>query len=97
MAKRRSEEEIRELLDEFGRSGLSGAEFAAQIGVSASTLSNWRRRFGACFLEVGSVPPAGGGAYVLDFGAVRLEVPAGFDHREVSGLVSLLREGARLC
>jgi len=33
-----------ELLDEFERSGLSGAEFAALIGVKYTTFSGWRQR-----------------------------------------------------
>lgn len=33
-----------ELLDEFGRSGLSGSEFAALIGVKYTTFSGWRQR-----------------------------------------------------
>jgi hypothetical protein len=33
-----------ELLGEFERSGLSGAEFAALVGVKYSTFSGWRQR-----------------------------------------------------
>jgi len=43
-------ERKRELLDEFARSGLTGAKFAALVGVKYSTLAGWaakRRRHGA--------------------------------------------------
>jgi hypothetical protein len=40
------------LLEEFGRSGLSGAKFAALAGVKYSTFANWvqqrRRQRGGC-------------------------------------------------
>lgn len=41
---RLTRERREELLDEFGWSGLSGAEFAALTGVKYTTFSGWRQR-----------------------------------------------------
>ena len=41
---RTARERREELLDEFEKSGLSGARFAAMIGVRYQTFAGWRRR-----------------------------------------------------
>jgi hypothetical protein len=43
---RRSAEEWRGLVERFGGSGLSQAEFCRQEGISAVSLSSWRRKLG---------------------------------------------------
>lgn len=42
---RRSPKEIQRLCQQFRESGLSQAQFAAQLGVHVVTVSNWLRRF----------------------------------------------------
>lgn len=49
--RRRSPEEIRDLLDEYERSGLTQQAFADRVGVSLSSVSLWLRK-----ARSGSVP-----------------------------------------
>jgi hypothetical protein len=104
MARRHSEGEIGALLREFEGSGLSQGEFAQAVGVSAGTLSRWRRsRAGGApgFVEVGlaglGAGRAGGGPYAVEFSGVRVELPAGFDPGSARELLRAAREEVAGC
>jgi len=46
MAKRRSKEELHELVERFHTSGMKRLEYSRQIGVGKSTLDRWIQRHG---------------------------------------------------
>lgn len=92
-----------EILEEFGRSGMSGSAFAAHIGVKYSTFASWRRRRGQArsrpksatarpqgvvrFLE--AQPASSGAALELDLcGSVRMRIT---DRSQIGLAVELLR------
>ena len=93
-----------EALDVQRASGLSVAEFAPRIGVSAPTFYAWRRRLAAAaprelpaqLVELtvarGSSPAAAAGPMVVQLCAGRrsIEVPAGFDGAELQRLVAAI-------
>ena len=93
-----------EALDVQRASGLSVAEFAPRIGVSAPTFYAWRRRLAAAaprelpaqLVELtvarGSSPAAATGPMVVQLCAGRrsIEVPAGFDGAELQRLVAAI-------
>jgi transposase-like protein len=93
------------LLEEQEQSGLSVAEFAEEIGVTASTLYQWRRRLsspdrGAGGMAAGLVrvqvareeagPAARSSLVVRLRGGRVLEVPPGYDADELSRLIEVL-------
>jgi hypothetical protein len=88
-------------IEEWKRSGLSGAEFAARAGVKESTLRYWKWQVGRQakkaarpgFVEVVAAP----GGLVADapplevlVGARRVLVPAGFDEDTLRRLLRVL-------
>ena len=93
-----------EALDVQRASGLSVAEFAPRVGVSAPTFYAWRRRLAAATprelpaqlveLTVArrSSPAAATGPMVVQLCAGRrsIEVPAGFDGAELQRLVAAI-------
>jgi len=93
-----------EALDVQRASGLSVAEFAPRVGVSAPTFYAWRRRLDAAtprelpaqLVELtvarGSSPAAATGPMVVQLCAGRrsIEVPAGFDGAELQRLVAAI-------
>jgi hypothetical protein len=93
-----------EALDVQRASGLSVAEFAPRVGVSAPTFYAWRRRLAAAtprelpaqLVELtvarGSSPAAATGPMVVQLCAGRrsIEVPAGFDGAELQRLVAAI-------
>lgn len=48
MARRRSTEEVRQIVEQFAASGLSQREFSQQTGIKLSTLGRYVRREGRC-------------------------------------------------
>jgi hypothetical protein len=86
----------RELLEEFARSGLTGAKFAALAGLKYSTFANWaaqRRRAGPS--DAGSEAKMDSAAKVRWLEAV-LDQAQGPADQNVSGLVVRRGGGARL-
>jgi hypothetical protein len=90
------------LLDEFERSGASGAQFAAYVGVKYSTFAYWvsqRRRHRALRLRPGkrhpNAPRQGHGAEPLRWWETVVEPPAQ-GTSEPEGLRVQLPGGARL-
>jgi hypothetical protein len=83
-----------ELLEEFGRSGLSGAKFAALVGVKYSTFAQWAsKRKRARPSETASGAKVEGAAKVRWLEAV-IEQAQGQADKKVSGLVVRLSGGA---
>jgi hypothetical protein len=86
----------RELLEEFDRSGLSGAKFAALAGIKYSTFATWAaRRKRASPAEPASGAKVEGAAQVRWLEAV-LDQAQGPVDKNASGLVVRLSGGARL-
>ncbi len=94
-----------EILSDQASSGLSMAEYAEEVGVTASTLYSWRRRlaqgdgrarspFGLVEVTIEDeqdVPSAGTGQLVVSLGGGRrIEIPGGFDGAELRRLVRVL-------
>lgn len=104
--KRYGEDERRTLVGDFERSGMSAAAFCRQAGITAVTLSAWRRRLGTAPAVALSnapqwVPVVVGnaysgevsvGGYVLTNGLTRLEIPSGFVQQEVEALWRMVSE-----
>lgn len=93
------------ILEQQAESGLSVVDFAAEMGISAWTLYEWRRRLGAAAVvddagaaqphlievAVAPAPHRAAAAFVVEVGAGRrITVPAGFDSRELQRLVGAL-------
>jgi transposase-like protein len=93
-----SPEEREQILAAYRGSGLSQREFAAQNGVSVSSLVLWMRQKGRRptasppLIALPSGFPAGGArAYAIDFrGGHRLEIARGFDPAELERLCHVL-------
>ena len=93
-------------LEDQASSGLSVAEYAEEIGVTAATLYQWRRRlsaqgtddpvasgpFGLVEVSVGGeVAPEIGGIYVVRLGRDReIEVPSKFAEAELRRLIRVV-------
>lgn len=96
MAKRRSAEGWRELVEEWLVSGMSKESFARSRGVSPGTLGWWRWRLGIkrspepAFLDVVVAEPVAAPDLVVEIGALRVRVPVGFDAGELRRLVDAL-------
>lgn len=104
--KRTGRAEWKKRVARWGESGLSAEEFAAEIGVNAGTLRQWKyalnreergsgRRAGApgaaAFVEVTPATATGAAAFQLDLGAGRrLHIPSNFDDGALRRLLSLL-------
>jgi hypothetical protein len=94
MAKRRSAEEIEQLLDQYRASGLTQIEYCRQAGVALSTLSrHLRRHGGACQrliqVRVGAAPePDPGFVLVLGNGR-RIEAGWRFGDAELARLIRI--------
>jgi len=82
------------------RSQLTRKEFAAQAGISVSTLAAWLRKAAvnkerrASFVAVPNLlpPPSAGPAYRLQWrGGLSLEIRPGFSSGELASLLRLLR------
>jgi hypothetical protein len=85
-----------ELLEEFGRSGLSGAKFAALVGVKCSTFAQWvSKRKRASPADTASGVKVDGAAKVCWLEAVLAQAQGPAD-KNASGLVVRLSGGARL-
>jgi transposase-like protein len=99
--KRRTQAQREKLLQAYHNSQLSQAEFAAQAGISLSTLQLWLRK-------AATSPPAHSTAFVQVpnllaqtptvptyrlhlAGGIQLEVSAGFEPEELAVLLQLLR------
>jgi transposase len=89
-------DEWRRRIRDFDRSGLSARDYAAQIGVSAKSISRWRARFRGepkpTFVEVHATAAAGGFEVELVSGR-RVRVPEQFDDDALARLIAVL-EGA---
>jgi hypothetical protein len=86
----------RELLEEFDRSGLSGAKFAALAGIKYSTFATWAaQRQRANPADAAPEPKKGGAAQVRWLEAV-LDQAQGQPGQNASGLVVRLSGGARM-
>jgi hypothetical protein len=86
------------LLDEFERSGASGAQFAAYVGVKYSTFAAWahkRRRQRALAAETGPAPAAPKSAEPVRWWEAVVEGPAGAS-TEAEGLQVCLPGGAQV-
>jgi len=103
--KRYSEKERRALVGDYERSGMSAAAFCRQAGITAVTLAHWRRRLSRRSPKHAKETPApqwvpvvvdhGGemaSCYVLTDDSVRLEVPRGYDFKEVAALWRMMAE-----
>ena len=97
MAKRRSAEQWRELVEEWLASGLARQVFARSRGLSPVTLGWWRWRLGIeadrppVFLDVIVAEPVTVAPdLVVEIGQLRVRVPSGFDARELRRLVDAL-------
>jgi len=96
MAKRRTAQEWRRIVEDWGCSGLSKHEFAESIGVNPGTLGWWRWRFRSepalpAFIDVvvhedQVVAPD----FDLTVGNIGVRVPVGFDARELERLLAVL-------
>ena len=86
----------RELLEEFDRSGLSGAKFAALVGIKYSTFATWAaRRKRAKPAEAASGAKMDGAAKVRWLEAV-IDQAQGQPDKSVPGLAVWLSGGVRL-
>jgi hypothetical protein len=98
-----TEEQRIALVREHAESGLGAAAFCRLRGVSAGSLAEWRRRYGApgqagaadaaggwVSLGVGDAPAEAPAGYVLDLARGRLELPRGFHCGEARLLCELL-------
>jgi transposase-like protein len=106
--RRYTEAERLEILEEFNTSGHSQVRFAAQRGISTTTLRNWlresqelvKKKSSKKFLPVRIMPETredGGSCPGRSFEITlksrrRLYVPSGFDPEEVRLLVGILEE-----
>lgn len=81
------------LLDEFERSGMSGAEFARFAGVAYGTFATWahRRR-----KEREMAPAAEAGQFQLVEATVETEAPEASSAQQTTGLLIELPGGSRL-
>lgn len=86
-------------LEDQSSSGLSVAEYARELGVTAATLYQWRRRLRSRPQAYGlvEVMPADGGpvegtsSFIVHLGGDRrIEVPEGFDDSGLRRLVTVL-------
>lgn len=89
-------------VEQWSRSGLSGAEFAARLGVKEATLRHWKWYLGCAaeaalstrrpaFVEV--VPraeEAPGAGLELVVGAARVLIPVGFDEETLGRLLRVV-------
>ena len=105
--RRRSRQEVEQLVTEYESSGLSRSEFCRERGLSLSTLSRYRERRarqtptgrnGLVAVEVSGRAPAsiaatGSALAVVLSGGRRIEVGRGFDASALAQLVRVL-EGA---
>jgi hypothetical protein len=99
--KHRTPVEREQILEDYRRSQLTQKQFAAQSGISVTTLQAWLRKapdrpapIGPAFLAVPNLLPAAPAppAYRLQWpGGLSLEVRAGFVSGELAGLLQLLR------
>lgn len=104
--KRTGRAEWKKRVARWGESGLSAEEFAAEIGVNAGTLRQWkyslnREERGSArhasasavpaFVEVTPASAAGATEFQLELGAGRrLHIPSNFDDGALRRLLSLL-------
>jgi transposase len=96
---RRKEQQWRQWIDLWRRSGLSVQAFCDRHGLAAPSFYAWRRtlrqRDAAAFVPVrllGDVPPAAASLEVVLAGGRRLRVPVGFDPATLRQLLALLEE-----
>jgi len=98
--RRRSEDEIRELLERYHRSDSTQSRFARSEGICVATLARYLRKQSASalaagprFVEVegaGSAPGRSGSFVVRFGGVVSLEIPCGFSSSEAARLLSIV-------
>ena len=102
--RRRSRQEVEQLIAEYESSGLSRSEFCRERGLSLSTLSRYRKRRarqtptgrnGLVAVEVSGRAPAsiaatGSALAVVLSGGRRIEVGRGFDTSALEQLVRVL-------
>lgn len=85
-------------VEQWERSGLSGADFAARMGVKEATLRHWKWRLGhergeakkPTFIEV--TAPMNSSALEVLVGEVRVIVPLGFDEDTLRRLLRVVAE-----
>ena len=84
-------------VEQWERSGLSGADFAARMGVKEATLRHWKWQLGhdergeakkATFIEVTASNSAP--AFEVLVGEVRVIVPVGFDEDTLGRLLRVV-------
>ena len=98
--KRRSEVEIRELLERYHRSDSTQSTFARSEGICVATLARYLRNERASalaavprFVEVedGGFAPGCSGSFVVRFGGeLSLDIPRGFCSGEAARLVLMI-------
>lgn len=92
-------DEWKKRIERWQESGLTAAQFAAEVGVNAGTLKYWKYRLGSegtapksGFVEVPAVVAASAPAcFELEIdGKARLRVPAAFDAAALGRLLDVL-------
>lgn len=85
-------------VEQWERSGLSGADFAARMGVKEATLRHWKWQLGhdergdakkPTFIEV-TAPVSSRAALEVVVGEVRVIVPVGFDEDTLRRLLGVV-------
>lgn len=93
--RRRTSQEVQNLLGRYHRSGMSVAAFCKQEGVAESVVYRWLRRErskkpSVKLVEVKSARSLAGPFRVVLPGGYQIEVPANFDEHELRRLVGTL-------
>lgn len=87
-------------VEQWTKSGLTGAAFAARLGVKEATLRHWRWQLGhetktvaaPAFVEVVAPMVQPQAALEVKVGEVQVVVPAGFDEETLRRLMRVLEE-----
>ena len=98
MARRRSKEEIEQLLEQYRTSGLTQIEYCRQTGVVLSSLGRYLRQKNVAEpqlvrIKVDSEPPSGGGFTLVLGNGRRIESDWRFGEAELGRLIRVA-EGA---
>jgi transposase-like protein len=92
--KRKGAAEWRQLVAEFGESGLTVKDFCEERGINTWTLRDWRRRIEAQeggFVEV-TLPGAGAEYSVVLGNGRELKVSGSFSEKRVRQLIAVLEQ-----
>ena len=92
MAKRRSAEEVEQLLEQYRTSGLTQIEYCRQAGIALSTLGRHLRQHGGTGqqlirVRVGSTPESGRGFVLVLGNGRRIETSWHFRDAELARLI----------